>query len=47
MGCDWLSRWESEFLASVSEQLRWRDQLSVRQRAVIDRLWAKYAARGT
>jgi hypothetical protein len=46
MGCDWLTRWESEFLASVSDQLAWRYGLSVRQRAVIDRLWNKYTARG-
>jgi hypothetical protein len=45
MGCDWLSPWETEFLASVGDQLRWRE-LSMRQRAVIDKLWTKYTARG-
>jgi hypothetical protein len=42
---DWLNSWETEFLASVSEQLTWRN-LSARQRAVVDRLWTKHTARG-
>lgn len=46
LGCGWISAWEREFLTSVGEQLRWRRQPSDKQRAVIERLWTKYTARG-